>query len=70
MTATKLDSTFAATPSATYWQSSWSTDAVAWHGNSGGPVFNAGEWVGILVGGFNGGPDNAGPDLSIVLPLF
>jgi len=44
---------------------------VAWHGNSGGPVFNAaGEWVGILVGGFNGGPDNTGPDLSIVLPLF
>jgi S1-C subfamily serine protease len=71
VTAANLDSTFATTLSAAYWQSSWSTDAVAWHGNSGGPVFNAaGQWVGILVGGFNGGPDNLGPDLSIVLPLF
>lgn len=75
VTATSLASTFAFSPGraaqATAWESSWSTDAVAWHGNSGGPVFNAaGEWIGILVGGFNGGLDNTGPDLSIVLPLF
>ncbi len=75
VTATSLASTLAASSAmstmAAAWQSSWSTDAVAWHGNSGGPVFNAaGEWIGILVGGFNGGLDNAGPDLSIVLPLF
>jgi S1-C subfamily serine protease len=75
VTATSLASTLEGVPllasQAAYWQSSWSTDAVAWHGNSGGPVFNAsGEWVGILVGSFNGGPDNEGPDLSIVLPLF
>jgi S1-C subfamily serine protease len=55
----------------TLWASSWSTDAVAWHGNSGGPVFDAhGNWIGVLVGAFNGGPDNEGPDLSVVLPLF
>jgi S1-C subfamily serine protease len=75
VTATNLASTLSTVPllagKATSWESSWSTDAVAWHGNSGGPVFNAaGEWVGILVGAFNGGPDNEGPDLSIVLPLF
>lgn len=55
----------------TYWERGYATDAVAWHGNSGGPVFDeAGTWIGILVGAFNGGKQNAGPDLSLVLPLL
>ncbi len=54
-----------------YWANGYATDAVAWHGNSGGPVFASdGTWIGILVGAFNGGPRNEGPDLSLVLPLF
>lgn len=75
VTATSLQATFSTVPlldgKATAWESGWSTDAVAWHGNSGGPVFDAGgNWIGILVGAFNGGADNEGPDLSVVLPLF
>jgi S1-C subfamily serine protease len=75
VTATHLQGTFATVPAladwAAVWSQAWSTDAVAWHGNSGGPVFDAdGNWIGILVGAFNGGADNAGPDLSVVLPLF
>jgi hypothetical protein len=75
VTATHLQGTFATVPAlagwADVWEQGWSTDAVAWHGNSGGPVFDAdGNWIGILVGAFNGGADNMGPDLSVVLPLF
>ena len=76
VTATDLTATLASVPTlvnaglTTRWAQSWSTDAVAWHGNSGGPVFDAaGNWIGILVGAFNGSSDNEGPDLSIVLPL-
>lgn len=54
-----------------YWQRGYATDAVAWHGNSGGPVFDQdGVWIGILVGAFNGSSKNEGPDLSLVLPLL
>jgi S1-C subfamily serine protease len=54
-----------------YWERGYATDAVAWHGNSGGPVFDEdGIWIGILVGAFNGGEKNEGPDLSLVLPLL
>jgi S1-C subfamily serine protease len=54
-----------------YWERGYATDAVAWHGNSGGPVFDAdGVWIGILVGAFNGSSKNEGPDLSLVLPLL
>jgi S1-C subfamily serine protease len=54
-----------------YWSEGYTTDAVAWHGNSGGPVFDAeGNWIGILVGAFNGSPRNEGPDLTLVLPLL
>jgi S1-C subfamily serine protease len=75
VTATNLQATFAAVPAlsgrASVWSQAWSTDAVAWHGNSGGPVFDSnGDWIGILVGGFNGTSDNEGPNLSVVLPLF
>lgn len=77
VTATNLSGTLATVPTLanagmeTLWAQSWSTDAVAWHGNSGGPVFDAeGEWIGVLVGAFNGGANNQGPDLSVVLPLF
>jgi S1-C subfamily serine protease len=55
----------------TYWERGYATDAVAWHGNSGGPVFDAdGTWIGILVGAFNGSRQNEGPDLTLVLPLL
>jgi S1-C subfamily serine protease len=55
----------------TYWERGYATDAVAWHGNSGGPVFDVnGDWIGILVGAFNGSRQNEGPDLSLVLPLL
>lgn len=55
----------------TYWERGYATDAVAWHGNSGGPVFDAdGNWIGILVGAFNGSRQNEGPDLALVLPLL
>jgi S1-C subfamily serine protease len=55
----------------TYWSEGYTTDAVAWHGNSGGPVFNdAGEWIGLLVGSFNGSADNTGPDLTVAIPLL
>lgn len=55
----------------TYWDRGYATDAVAWHGNSGGPVFDVdGNWIGILVGAFNGGKENEGPDLSLVLPML
>jgi len=77
VTATDLTATLASVPTlvnaglATRWAQSWSTDAVAWHGNSGGPVFDAaGNWIGILVGAFNGARNNQGPDLSVVLPLL
>lgn len=54
-----------------YWEHGYATDAVAWHGNSGGPVFDeAGTWIGILVGAFNGSERNLGPDLSLVLPML
>lgn len=54
-----------------YWERGYATDAVAWHGNSGGPVFDEnGTWIGILVGAFNGSETNEGPDLSLVLPLL
>jgi S1-C subfamily serine protease len=77
VTATDLTATLATVPSlvnggmSTRWAQSWSTDAVAWHGNSGGPVFDAeGRWIGVLVGGFNGDASNVGPNLSVVLPLL
>ena len=77
VTATDLSATLASVPTlknsglVTRWAQSWSTDAVSWHGNSGGPVFDAqGRWIGVLVGGFNGDSRNEGPDLSVVLPLF
>jgi S1-C subfamily serine protease len=76
VTATDLSATLATVPTlvnaglTTRWAQGWSTDAVAWHGNSGGPVFDAtGNWIGLLVGAFNGSSDNEGPDLSVVLPL-
>jgi len=54
-----------------YWAQGYATDAVAWHGNSGGPVFDEdGVWVGMLVGSFNGDRHNLGPDLSLVIPLY
>jgi S1-C subfamily serine protease len=54
-----------------FWKRGYVTDAVAWHGNSGGPVFDEdGVWIGILVGAFNGSAKNEGPDLSLVLPLL
>lgn len=54
-----------------YWERGYATDAVAWHGNSGGPVFDEdGVWIGILVGAFNGSSRNEGPDLSLVIPLL
>jgi S1-C subfamily serine protease len=54
-----------------YWSGGYATDAVAWHGNSGGPVFDEdGAWIGMLVGAFNGGAENEGPDLSLVIPLL
>jgi S1-C subfamily serine protease len=54
-----------------YWERGYATDAVAWHGNSGGPVFDEdGTWIGILVGAFNGSARNEGPDLTLVLPLL
>ncbi|MEO8180640.1 MAG: trypsin-like peptidase domain-containing protein [Deltaproteobacteria bacterium] len=75
VTATNLRATFETVPElagmAASWARGWSTDAVVWHGNSGGPVFDAnGDWIGILVGGFNADRHNDGPDLSVVLPLF
>jgi S1-C subfamily serine protease len=54
-----------------YWERGYATDAVAWHGNSGGPVFDEeGTWIGILVGAFNGSERNEGPDLTLVLPML
>jgi len=54
-----------------YWERGYATDAVVWHGNSGGPVFDQdGTWIGILVGAFNGSSRNEGPDLSLVLPIL
>jgi S1-C subfamily serine protease len=75
VTSTTLEYTFGTVPdwadSAEYWSEGWSSDAVAWHGNSGGPVFDAeGRWIGILVGGFNGDAENTGPDLTIVIPML
>lgn len=69
VTATDLSLTFAAV-SIVDWPRAFSTDAVAFHGNSGGAVFNkTGVAVGLLVGGFNGADTNTGPDTSIVLPF-
>lgn len=75
VTAVDLQATLAEVPALEghdqSWRGGWSTDAVSWHGNSGGPVFNENqEWIGILVGAFNGASDNEGPDLSVVIPLF
>lgn len=75
VTSTSLSTTFANVPafegSDVEWESAWSTDAIVWHGNSGGPVFDAaGNWIGMAVGTFNGGPEQQGPDISVVLPLF
>jgi hypothetical protein len=75
VTAASLATTLASVPTLegkdVAWESAWSTDAVSWHGNSGGPVFDAdSNWIGLLVGTFNGGPDQEGPDISVVLPLF
>ena len=75
VTSTSLAGTLAEVPAfsaqPTLWSQAWATDAVSWHGDSGGPVFDAnGDWIGILVGGFNGATDNEGPNLSIVLPLL
>jgi S1-C subfamily serine protease len=75
VTAINLQATFAAVPALAgrdlTWAQAWSTDAVVWHGNSGGPVFDAeGDWIGILVGGFNADRHNEGPNLSVVLPLL
>jgi S1-C subfamily serine protease len=75
VTAVDLQATLAEVPALEghdqSWKGGWSTDAVSWHGNSGGPVFNENaEWIGILVGAFNGASDNEGPDLSVVIPLF
>jgi S1-C subfamily serine protease len=54
-----------------YWSGGYATDAVAWHGNSGGPVFDdQGNWIGMLVGAFNGGARNEGPDLTLVIPFL
>lgn len=54
-----------------YWAEGYATDAVAWHGNSGGPVFDEnGAWIGMLVGSFNGDRHNLGPDLTLVIPLY
>lgn len=69
VTATNLAATLAAA-AITGWPNSFSIDAVAWHGNSGGAVFNEdGVCIGMLVGALNGGPENAGPDTAIVLPF-
>jgi len=75
VTSTNLATTLANVPALegteVAWESAWSTDAVSWHGNSGGPVFDVdGDWIGVLVGGFNGNADQQGPDISVVLPLF
>lgn len=52
------------------WINAFITDAVSWHGNSGGAVFNQnGFVVGLLVGGYNGADVNAGPDLGVVIPI-
>jgi S1-C subfamily serine protease len=69
VTAKRLDDTLNAAE-ITDWPNAFSIDAVAWHGNSGSAVFNEdGVCIGLLVGGLNGGPENAGPDTSIVLPF-
>jgi hypothetical protein len=39
-------------------------------GQRWGPAFNQqGEWIGVLVGAFNGAARNERPDRSIVTPL-
>ena len=56
---------------AIFWADGYTVDAVAWHGNSGGAVFNEkGEWICLLVGAYNGGPENEGPDLCVVIPVL
>ncbi|MEY4544626.1 MAG: Trypsin-like peptidase domain [Pseudomonadota bacterium] len=70
VTATSLAATLTAVRGAAIWPNAFSVDAVTWHGNSGGAVFNAdGVCIGLLVGGLNGREVNAGPDTSIVLPF-
>jgi S1-C subfamily serine protease len=71
VTSADAAATLANLSRATYWSEGYTTDAVAWHGNSGGPVFNdAGEWIGLLVGSFNGAADNTGPDLTVAIPIL
>jgi S1-C subfamily serine protease len=71
VTSADAAATLANLARATYWSEGYTTDAVAWHGNSGGPVFNEeGEWIGLLVGSFNGSADNTGPDLTVAIPIL
>jgi hypothetical protein len=53
----------------TFWSSAFSADVSTEHGSSGGPVFNqAGQWVGILVGGLLF-PPSSEAFLKVVIPI-